>query len=70
MTAQPSLYRRHRFPAEIGHAVGPYRLLNLSRYDIVSILAEYGVVVNHESTRHCWRPRMLPVPHEVGRLWS
>src|ERR1700753_1226456 len=53
MTAQPSLYHRHRFPAEIiSHAVWLYHLFSLSLRDIELILAERGVAVTHESIRH------------------
>ena len=53
MTTQPTLYRRHRFPAEIiGHAVWLYHLFSLSLRDVELILAERGVVVSHESIRH------------------
>jgi hypothetical protein len=63
MTAQPSLYRRHRFPAEIiSHAVRRYYLFSLSLCDIELMLVERGVVVNHEGIRHWWRTRMLPMP--------
>jgi putative transposase len=52
MTAEPSLYRRHRFPGEIiSHAVWLYHLFSLSLRDVELILAERGVVVAHESIR-------------------
>jgi putative transposase len=55
MATQPSLYRRHRFPAEIiSHAVWLYHLLSLSLCDIELILAERGERVTHKSIRH-WR---------------
>jgi putative transposase len=48
MTSQPSLYRRHRFPAEIiSHAVWLYHILSLGLRDVELILAERGVVVTH-----------------------
>ena len=56
MIAQPSLYRRHRFPGEvISHAVWLYHLFSLSSRDIGVILAERGVVVTRESVRHWCR---------------
>ena len=56
MTTQPSLYRRHRFPAEIiSHAMWLYHLFSLSLRDIELILAERGVVVTHESIYHWCR---------------
>ena len=52
MTAQPSLYRRHRFADEIiSHAVWLYHLFSLSLRDIELILAERGVLVTRESIR-------------------
>jgi putative transposase len=56
MTTQPSLYRRHRFPAGIiSHAVWLYHPFSLSLRDIALILAEHGVAVTHESIRHWCR---------------
>ena len=56
MTTQPSLYCRHRFPAEIiSHAVWLYHLFSLSLRDIELILAERGVLVTRESIRHWCR---------------
>jgi hypothetical protein len=50
MTTQHSVYRQHRFPAEIiSHAVWLYPLFSLSLRDIELILAERGVMVTHES---------------------
>jgi putative transposase len=55
-TTQPSLYHRHRFPAEIiSHAVWLYHLFSLSLRDVELILAERGVVVTHESIRRWGR---------------
>ena len=52
MSAEPSLYRRHRFPSEIiSHAVWLYHLFSLSLRDIELILAERGIAVTHESIR-------------------
>ena len=56
MTVQPSLYHRHRFPAEIiSHAVWLYHLFSLSLRDVALILAERGVLVTRESIRHWCR---------------
>src|SRR5882757_5776799 len=53
MTAPASLYRRHRFPAEIiSHAVWLYHLFSLSLRDIELILAERGILVTRESVRN------------------
>jgi putative transposase len=53
MTAQPSLYHRHRFPGEIiSHAVWLYHLFSLSLRDVELILAERGVLVTREAIRH------------------
>jgi putative transposase len=53
MTPEPSLYHRHRFPAEIiRHAVWLYHVFSLSLRDVELILAERGVVVTHESIRN------------------
>ena len=47
-----SLYRRHRFPAEIiQHAVWLYHRFNLSARDIEDLLAERGITVTYESIR-------------------
>ncbi len=54
MNAERSSYHRHRFPAEIiSHAVWLYHVFSLSLRDVELILAERGVVVTHESIRHC-----------------
>ncbi len=52
MTADPIIYHRHRFPAEIiGYAVRLYHVFSLSLRDVELILAERGVSVTHESIR-------------------
>jgi putative transposase len=47
-----SLYRRHRFPAEIiSHAVWLYHSFTLSFRDVEDLLAERGVSVSYEAIR-------------------
>lgn len=47
-----SIYKRHRFPAEIiSHAVWLYYRFDLSHRDIEDLLAERGVIVSRESIR-------------------
>lgn len=47
-----SIYKRHRFPAEIiSYAVWLYHRCNLSLRDIDDLLTERGVAVNYESIR-------------------
>jgi len=48
-----SLYRDHRFPAEvIGHAVWLYLRFPLSLRMVEDLLAARGIVVSHETVRH------------------
>jgi putative transposase len=48
----PTLYRRHRFPAEIiSHATWLYFRFNLSHRDVEELLAERGVQVSYEAIR-------------------
>ena len=52
MAVGPSLYRRHRCPAEIiGHAVWLYFRFNLSHRDVEELLAERGIRVSYEAIR-------------------
>jgi putative transposase len=52
MTSKPSMYHRHRFPAEIiSHAVWLYHVFSLSLRDVELILAERGIIVTRESIR-------------------
>jgi putative transposase len=52
MTSKPSIYHRHRFPAEIiSHAVCLYHVFSLSLRNIELILAERGIIVTRESIR-------------------
>ena len=47
-----SLYRGHRFPAEIiGHAVRLYHRFTLSYRDVEDLLAERGIIVSYEIIR-------------------
>ena len=47
-----SLYRNHRFPAEIiAHAVWLYHRFSLSFREVEELLAERGVIVSHEAVR-------------------
>jgi len=53
-------YKRQRFPpAIIQYAVWLYRRFNLSHRDIEDLLAQRGIVVNHESIR-LWRNKFGP----------
>jgi len=48
----PTLYRRHRFSAEIiSHAVWLYFRFNLSHRDVEELLAERGIQVSYEAIR-------------------
>jgi putative transposase len=52
MPSEPATYAGYRVPAEvIHHATWLYHLFSLSLRDIELILAEWGVVVSHESIR-------------------
>jgi putative transposase len=52
MPVDPTLYRRHRFPAEIiSHAVWLYFRFNLSHRDVEELLAERGIQVSYEAIR-------------------
>ena len=52
MSRSTTLYKRHRFPADIiRYAVWLYHRFNLSHRDIEDLLAERGVVVSYESIR-------------------
>ncbi len=47
-----SLYRGHRFPAEIiGRAVWLYHRFTLSSRDVEDLLAERGIIVSYEAIR-------------------
>jgi hypothetical protein len=48
-----SLYKRHRFPAEIlSHCVWLYCRFSLSYRDVQEMMAARGVVVSHEAVRY------------------
>ena len=52
MIKSSSLYKRHRFPAEIiQYAVWLYYRFNMSHRDIEDLLAERGIEVSYESIR-------------------
>ncbi len=52
MSRSTTLYKRHRFPAEIiQYAVWLYHRFNLSHRDIEDLLAERGIEVSYESIR-------------------
>ena len=56
MRTATSLYRGHRFPAEvIGHAVWLYHRFGLSFRDVEDLLAERGIVVSYEAIRQWCR---------------
>jgi putative transposase len=60
-----SLYRGHRFPAEvIAHAVWLYFRFHLSFRDVQDLLAERGIVVSHEAIRQ-WCAKFGPT-YAVG----
>jgi putative transposase len=60
MTSKPSMYHRHRFPAEIiSHAVWLYHVFSLSLRDVELILAERGIIVTRESVRR-WNQKFGP----------
>ena len=53
MPDRASLYRGHRFPAEvIAHAVRRYLRFALSDRDVAELLAERGITVSSETVRH------------------
>ena len=55
MRSSPSPYTGYRYPPEIiAHAVWLYHRFCLSLQDVEDLLAERGVVVNHETIRQ-WR---------------
>jgi len=52
MKRTTSIYKRHRFPAEIiQYAVWLYYRFNLSHRDIEDLLAQRGITVSYESIR-------------------
>ena len=52
MNVSKSVYKRHRFSAEIIHyAVWLYHRFNLSHRDIEGLLAERGITARYESVR-------------------
>ena len=58
MTTSPltTLYKRHRFPAEIiSHCVWLYFRFSLSYRDVQEMMAERGVIVSHEAVRYWGR---------------
>ena len=56
MHAAPSLYRRHRFPAEIiSHAVWLYFRFALSFRDVEEVMAMRGVTLTYEAIREWCR---------------
>ena len=60
LAAPTSLYRRHRFPAEIiAHAGWLYFRFNLSFRDVEELMAERGVQVSYETVRR-WCAKFGP----------
>ena len=58
--ANPSLYRGHRFPADvIAHAVWLYFRFSLSLRDVEELMAERGVTVTYETIRE-WCAKFGP----------
>jgi len=52
MSLSPSLYRRHRFPAEIiSHCVWLYFRFNLSYRDVEEMMAMRGLFLSYEFFR-------------------
>lgn len=52
MDSARSLYKRHRYPAElIGHCVWLYYRFTLSLRDIEELMLARGIVVSYETTR-------------------
>jgi putative transposase len=48
----PTLYKRHRFPAEIiSHCVWLYFRFCLSYRDVEELMAERGVILTYEAVR-------------------
>ena len=77
MTPVLACYPRHRFLAEIiGHAAWMYHVFGISLRDHELIVADRGVVVMRESTRHCLkfgadlagRQRRRPLPGDPWHL--
>src|SRR6266850_1255809 len=53
MSPSPSLYRRHRFPAEIiSHCVWLYFRFNLSYRDVEEMMAMRGLFLSYETIRY------------------
>ena len=53
MSLSPSLYRRHRFPAEIiSHCVWLYFRFNLSYRDVEEMMAMRGLFLSYETIRY------------------
>ena len=53
MNVSPSLYRRHRFPAEvISHCVWLYFRFSVSYRDVEEMMAMRGLLLTHETIRH------------------
>ena len=53
MSLSPSLYRRHRFPAEIiTHCVWLYFRFNLSYRDVEEMMAMRGLFLSYETIRY------------------
>ena len=60
MPDRTSLYRGHRFPAEvIAHAVRLYLRFALSFRDVEQLLAERGIAVSYEAVRR-WGTKFGP----------
>lgn len=58
--ATRSLYKRHRYPAEIiAHSVWLYYRFTLSLRDVEELMLARGVVVSHESIR-TWCAKFAP----------
>ena len=74
MTASESLYRRHRFPAEIiSHCVWLYFRFTLSFRDVEELMSSRGVSLTYETVRAAQNTRhadytVLLVPATVGTL--
>ena len=68
MSAEITLYRGYRFPAEIiGHAVWLYHRFGLSFRDVEDLLAERGIVVSYETIRQWCRKFGLEYARRLRR---
>jgi transposase-like protein len=61
-----TLYKRHRFQAEIiSHCVWLYFRFCLSYRDVEELMAERGVILTYEAVRYCGRGSCVTTVLEV-----